>query len=254
MVSRGILLFIILLEFCAFTRSSPKVRIEPAFSPEAYLGGSLKVKVYVYDQPVFDNLDMIECFRKSTGVSPWMNEEFDMAQNMAEIWLHRSLLEHQWRVLDPDDADVFYVPLYPVLSLRLHLRRLEDACGILPHGKRITAALLYLENNSKYFKRFGGADHIVVCTWWRCRDAFSRGHRMLLRRAVLGIYENIDYWAEWGCDGRLVTIPYVASSVITKDSVLCGLHGEQRTIPFFFVGTARNRPERNNLEVGRDNI
>ena len=31
----------------------------------------------------------------------------------------RALLSHPWRVLDPEQADLFYVPIYPVLSLKL---------------------------------------------------------------------------------------------------------------------------------------
>ena len=33
----------------------------------------------------------------------------------------RSLLSHPWRVLDPEKADLFYVPMYPVLSFKVEL-------------------------------------------------------------------------------------------------------------------------------------
>lgn len=33
----------------------------------------------------------------------------------------RAILSHPWRVLDPEEADVFYVPMYPVLSFKLEL-------------------------------------------------------------------------------------------------------------------------------------
>lgn len=215
-----------------------------------HLDGVSPVKVYVYNSPVFDSRDMIACFRKSLGVAPWMYEGFDMAENMGEIWIHRAMLNHPWRVLDPNEADVFFIPLYPVLGMNLYKWPMENPCKMPnTNNERITAALLYLERKSTYFKRFGGADHIVVCTWWKCRDAFNNVHRMLLRRTVLGIYENIDYWAEWGCGDRLITVPYVASSAVTRSGVVGGLQFSERTVPFFFVGTVRGRLERRNLEV-----
>lgn len=58
----------------------------------------------------------------------------------------------------------------------------------------------------------------------------------------------------WGCgSGRIVTVPYTASSVLTRSEMLGGQPPEKRDIPFFFVGTARNRLERMNLDVGRIN-
>lgn len=32
------------------------------------------------------------------------------------MWLLRALLEHPWRVLDPNKADIFFVPIYLFLS------------------------------------------------------------------------------------------------------------------------------------------
>lgn len=210
-----------------------------------------RVNVYVYDQPIFNNTDLVDCYVKTTGVVPWLHEDWDVAENVGEIWLHRALLEHPWRVLDPNEADLFFVPIYPFLSYHVLERMVRNRCPRKSHWRRMDAALSYLTRRSPYFKRFGGADHIVVCTWWKCVKAFSRRHRMVLRRSFLGIYEFVDYWFDWGCLGREVTAPYVASSRITTPRVIGGMTSEaERTIPFFFVGTSRKRLERNNMRVG----
>lgn len=203
------------------------------------------VKVYVYDDPAFNQADLISCHIASKNTAPWQDERFDMAQNMAEIWMHKALLVHPWRVLDPDDADLFYVPVYPVLSYA------NKNCGGMTHLERMTKAVSFLTHKSKYFQRFAGTDHVFVCSWWSCKSAFGRHHRMLLRHALLGINDVRDWWAEWGCLGRNITVPYVASSSITSIGVVGGLSPEDRTVPFYFVGTARGRPEREHLHVGR---
>lgn len=41
-----------------------------------------------------------------------------------EFFLSRALLSHPWRVLDPEQADLFYVPIYPVLSMKVEDDRL----------------------------------------------------------------------------------------------------------------------------------
>ena len=216
---------------------------------EVILQEAPRVSVYVYDDPALDFSDLIDCYLETHGKPPWQDERADMAQDMGEIWLHRAMLEHPWRVLEPDKAAVFYVPIYPVLSFKL-LQGLDVKCGGLTHNQRMKRAVGYLDTKSVYFKRFGGGDHVIVCAWWNCRNVFTPWQRMLLRRTVLGINEQIANWAKWGCDGRLLTIPYTASSVITTPKLFGGFDPEDRNIPFFFVGNVRKRPERQNLQVG----
>ncbi|CAM9446786.1 unnamed protein product, partial [Ascophyllum nodosum] len=212
------------------------------------LNEASRVNVYVYDDSALDFSDLIDCYRERHDKSPWQDERADMAQDMGEIWLHRAMLDHPWRVLEPDKADVFYVPMYPVLSYKLMLGPDARKCRGLTHIQRIKNAVVYLHNRSVYFQRFGGGDHVIVCAWWNCRNVFTPWQRMLLRRAVLGINERLKWWANWGCGGRSITIPYTASSIITTPELFGGADPENRDIPFFFVGSARNRPERENLK------
>ena len=209
-----------------------------------------RVNVYVYEDPVFDQAAVIQCYRDDNhGVAPWQDEREGKAQDAGEIWYHQAMLSHSWRVFDPEEADIFFIPLYPVLTAKVQKTRSE--CDGLNHHRRITKALMHLVKNSPYFNRFGGADHVVVCSWWNCGGAgFDPYHRMLLRRAVVGINEKIDSWSLWGCGSRMVTVPYTPNSAITTTSVVGGQSAEERTIDFFFEGTSRHRPERENLEVG----
>ncbi|CAN0517705.1 unnamed protein product, partial [Laminaria digitata] len=200
-----------------------------------------RVNVYIYEDPVFDETAVIQCYRESNdGVAPWQDEREGRAQDASEIWLHQSLLEHPWRVLDPEEAEVFFIPIYPVLNAKTQ-KHLKECDGLNKH-QRATRSIMRLVKNSLYFNRFGGADHVVVCAWWNCgRGALNRQHRMLLRRAVVGINEKIDLWSSWGCRERMVTVPYTPSSGVTTSSIIGGRSAEERTIPFFFVGTSRGR-------------
>lgn len=210
---------------------------------------SRRLRVYVYDEPPLDHTDLIECYRgRHGGVSPWQDERFDMAQNMAEVWIHQGMLAHPWRVTDPAEADLFYVPIYPVLSYQL-LHEDNEKCHERTHEERMRDSIMYLEKSSPYFKRFGGADHIVTCAWWLCYAALGPDARMRFSRSVVGIQEKVAGWTRWGCGEREVVIPYVANSELTKPGVFGGRTAEERDIPFFFVGTARWRPERRSLQV-----
>lgn len=221
--------------------------------PEVNMGDTRRVKVFIYDDPVFDETAVLRCYLdRNHGVAPWLDERQGMAQDAGEIWLHQSLLSHPWRVLDPEDADVFFIPIYPVLNAKVHKDK-GKLCDELSKEQRATRSIMHLVTNSPYFNRFGGADHIVVCAWWNCgRSALGPHHRMLLRRAVVGINEKLDHWSMWGCHGRMVTVPYTPSSAVTTTMLIGGRRAEERNIAFFFEGTGRGRRERENLKVGEE--
>ena len=67
----------------------------------------------------------------------------------------------------------------------------------MTHSERMNAVVKYLRWSSLFFNRFGGADHVIVCAWWNCREAFGPWHRMLLRRTVIGINERIHDWTRY---------------------------------------------------------
>lgn len=238
-------------------RESAPLTPAPAIIPDASSWSTdtdrepSRVNVYIYDNPALDHSKLINCYRRiNNGVPPWQDEREELAQNMGEIWLHRALLIHPWRVIDPEKADVFFVPMYPILSFHLRGSTGMNTCSGSTHEDRMTDAVEFLEEKSLYFKRFGGADHVIVCSWWNCREAIAPVHRMILRRAVVAMQEGINWWTNWGCQGRNITVPYTASSEITSSRMFGGLSVDERNVTFFFAGTARRRPERRNLQVG----
>ena len=241
-----------------------RLRVTDLSTEVAYdVNPSSKVNVYVYDEPQLNFKEIIGCYTEQNGgVPPWQDEAKERGQNTAEIWLHRALLIHPWRVHDPEQADVFYVPLYAMTSqmhdwgrgFRISDRNdptiTHNTCGGSTHAERMDAAVDFLRYESIYFNRYGGADHLLVCSWWATRFALSSLHRMILRRVILGTPERVLRWTRPGCgEGRLVVVPYTPSKFLTSTEMLGGLSLENRDILFFFAGSGRGRPERQNLDV-----
>lgn len=242
-------------------RKSTHGRVSPSVSDLlTYVSYTERVNVYVYDVPELDFSPVVRCYQKQYGFSPWQHEREESAQNTGEIWLHQALLRHPWRVLDPDEADVFYVPLYAVTSQILDWgdqngppvgTRIKRRCEGYTHSERMDNAVDFLATRSRHFVRFGGADHAFVCAWWGCPLALGPHHRMILRRVVVGVTDKaFSKYTGWGCGKqRQITVPYTASSFLTTSEAIGGRGTEERDIPMFFVGSARGRAQRENLAV-----
>jgi len=214
-------------------------------------------KIYVYDDPDVDWSYLSRCYEEAhDGLLPEMDEDGEHAQNMGEIWIHRAMLSHPRRVYDPEEANMFYIPLYIAVSSDVEPMAGSLICNGETHHERLTRALDYLEHKSIYFKRLGGADHFLTCTWWRCGPAMGNRARVVLSRSVLAINESPpaqNDWAQWECMNRVVTVPYVASSKLTCSGV--NHHSKlERNIPFYFAGRSRGRVERDNLSIIQENI
>lgn len=44
-------------------------------------------------------------------------------------------------------------------------------------------------------RRYGGADHLLVCAWWDCRSTLDPSLHMRLARVMVGINERQEDWA-----------------------------------------------------------
>ena len=82
---------------------------------------------------------------------------------MGEVWIHQALLRHPLRTTDPEQASLFYVPLYATVSSDSEPLLGSLECNGTTHMERVDGALDFLEKESKYFMRFGGADHFIAC-------------------------------------------------------------------------------------------
>ena len=220
------------------------------FNGVAALHPSHSPKVYIYEDKAVDWSYLLDCYKQKHGIAAWRDEEGEHAQNMAEVWVHQTLLKHQHRTWDPIEADMFYIPLYISVSSDVEPMAGSLMCEGLTHMERMKKALDFLGKESKYFKNLGGSDHFFVCAWWRCGVAMGNRARVLLSRSVIGINESPpvnNIWARWECLNKVVTVPYVSSTKIhgTKE----WKYSNERHIPFYFAGRARGRKERENMAV-----
>ncbi|XP_066285674.1 uncharacterized protein [Branchiostoma lanceolatum] len=87
------------------------------------------LKVFVYDLPREFNLDLVDCIQVKnrcyqlqdygTGLefARYGNVSFRSTHMFSlEIILHNKLLSSTYRTLDPEEADMFYIPYYPALA------------------------------------------------------------------------------------------------------------------------------------------
>ena len=54
----------------------------------------------------------------------------DSVENDADLWVYRTLMRSAYRTLDPDEATLFYIPVFPVRRRRSHSAdsRGRDSC------------------------------------------------------------------------------------------------------------------------------
>lgn len=79
--------------------------------------------------------------------------------NLAEVGMRRALLNSPLRVLSPDAALLFYVPVFEFASYRI------GVCANTTHTMRMEAAYQALLS-SPYWKRYNGSDHMFASSAW----------------------------------------------------------------------------------------
>ncbi|KAK9133479.1 hypothetical protein Scep_013007 [Stephania cephalantha] len=135
------------------------------------------VKVFVYDLPKKFTHGVVERYLKARGeaaaTTDWDLGELKYPghQHSAEWWLLKDLMRKERsgsaivRVLDPDEADLFYVPFFSSLSLVVNPNR----PGLMSSGKmeysdeEMQDSLVEWLEDQVYWKRNNGRDHVFVC-------------------------------------------------------------------------------------------
>lgn len=188
--------------------------------------------------------DLVMCYHNRTGENVWEHEKADNVQDLAEIWLYRSLMDHPNRTYDPAEADLFFIPMFPVMSFRV------GKCMGMTHTSRMDMVATVLRDDP-YFKRNGGSDHLIVCGWYKCRRVLRALNEVLHlnETALLSIHERLQPWSGWHCPEKLIIHPYVANAAITQNPV--DKPFLDRTTSFFFVGCVRRMLERQNCRIIR---
>ena len=175
--------------------------------------------MYVYELPPLFNALPMSWRRKESGV-PY---EFDSVSVHMTGWyysiefmLHEWLLSSEYRTLDPEEADFFYVPTYTALY---NFEGDDHPQHLLFHGARgvssaqmFVVAQQHLEKEYPYWTRRNGTDHIWILPW----DEGACTAPKHIRNSILidhlgGLYgsENfcktaygLDCWAPGGPSSR----------------------------------------------------
>ncbi|KAL3905618.1 MAG: hypothetical protein SGPRY_010853, partial [Prymnesium sp.] len=110
-------------------------------------------RVYVYDMPPRFT-SWLSAFRKGD----WTHDHW----YGVDVMMHTQLLRSPHRTLQPEEADLFFIPLH--LSLGYYSHRYYFKHFTNPAQKPLRDAIKYVKTTWPYFGWRGGRDHVVVMT------------------------------------------------------------------------------------------
>lgn len=130
------------------------------------------LKIFVYDLPADFNTNMLD---------PALQTMFHCRDSMygAEVIIHEQLLASSRRTMDPEDADLFYVPLYSTCyrsirigATRMSLKNRRGKPLLAGRGKSIEeetfdlffSAIDHISKEAPYWHRQNGRDHVFTFT------------------------------------------------------------------------------------------
>ncbi|KAG6522058.1 probable arabinosyltransferase ARAD1 [Zingiber officinale] len=133
-------------------------------------------KIYLYDLPPKFTYGVVRSYLRARD-SPDPLDDADLRypghQHSAEWWLFSDLFSDARpassplrRTLDPDDADLFYVPFFSSLSLIVNpIRPPGDSAGGSTEysDEGMQEELVEWLEEQEYWKRNRGRDHVIVC-------------------------------------------------------------------------------------------
>ncbi|KAL0664181.1 hypothetical protein Bca4012_101019 [Brassica carinata] len=211
-------------------------------------GPGQPLRVFMYDLPRKFNLAMMH--PNISDVEPitaenlpsWHQTSGVGRQHSVEYWLMASLLNNgrdeeekeAVRVFDPELADAFYVPFFSSLSFNTHGKNMTDPDTELDRLLQVEL-MEYLEN-SKYWQRSGGRDHVIPMTH---PNAF-RFLRQQVNASILILVDFGRYPKEIANLDKDVVSPYVhvvesfAEDVVVVDGALDPF--EARSTLLYFRG------------------
>ena len=104
-----------------------------------------------------------------------------MAQFYSELGVYRTLAQHPRRVLDPGQAELFYVPVLP------HMSQDAGRCNGSGHRQRVTAAAAALQA-SPHWQRHNSTDHFWTCACVMMKSMLGNELWSVLRTAVHAVH------------------------------------------------------------------
>ncbi|KAJ0763392.1 putative xylogalacturonan beta-1,3-xylosyltransferase [Helianthus annuus] len=155
----------------SFLSSTNDTRTIPTNPAPCRTGSPLRV--FMYDLPVRFNVAMLS--KNFAGVDenipvtarnlpPWPRNSGLKQQHSVEYWMMASLLCENCggeavRVLDPEVADVFFVPFFSSLSFNTHGRNMTDPDTEI--DRQLQVDILKFLRQSIYWQRTEGRDHVI---------------------------------------------------------------------------------------------
>lgn len=174
------------------------------------------VLVYEYPAPQGQSIEeLMYCLQTVKKLDPTVDGNFRdhlyAAEDLAEWFIHKQLLESKRQTHDPKKASMFLVNTAPVISY------LAEDCNGMNHEDRQHAWAQIL-HNSELFK-LHPKEHAFVCQSYECRKIVSDSMKPLVRDMTYLMHEQNYKWVNitnYSMENLLV-IPYVAHSMISLD-------------------------------------
>lgn len=205
------------------------------------------LRVFMYDLPRRFNVGMFN--RRSTDQTPvtsltwppWPKKSGLKRQHSVEYWMMGSLLydgdgREVVRVSDPEMAEAFFVPFFSSLSFNTHGHNMTDPKTRI--DRQLQIDLLKFLAESKYWKRYGGRDHVIPVTH---PNAF-RFLRAELNASIQIVVDFGRYPRTMSNLSKDVVAPYVHVVDSFTDDELSDPY-ESRTTLLFFRGRTFRKDE-----------
>lgn len=202
----------------------------------------------MYDLPRRFNIGMLD--RRSSSEIPvtvrnlprWPANSGLKKQHSVEYWMMASLLYDEdygnqtneaVRVLDPELADVFFVPFFSSLSFNTHGHNMTDPETEI--DRELQVDMLKFLRQSKYWQRSGGRDHVIPL---HHPNAF-RFLREQVNASILIVADFGRYPKSMSNLRKDVVAPYVHVVDSFVDDDLSDPFGSRTTLLFFRGRTVR---------------
>ena len=161
-------------------------------------------KIYVYE-------DIATIFSEALRCTD-INIDWVEAQSLADVEMNIRMLQHPARVLDPAQANMFYIPIVMAPSVILGHTGGGGLCPeYLSHEQRIRQVVHVLEA-SPWYRRNQGADHFIVTAWRNGSDVYlGELFKHVFRNVVAGFFEVSEETKHEPRVRHVFDIPYVAN-------------------------------------------
>ncbi|KAJ4884160.1 Exostosin family protein [Raphanus sativus] len=221
-----------------------QLQSHPSSSPCTTTTGP-PLRVFMYDLPRKFNLAMMDPHISDAdpitakNLPSWHQTSGVKRQHSVEYWLMASLLYHEEkekeavRVFDPELADAFYVPFFSSLSFNTHGKNMTDPDTEL--DRLLQVELMEYLQNSKYWQRSGGRDHVIPMTH---PNAF-RFLRQRVNASILVLVDFGRYPKEMANLDKDVVSPYVHVVESFTDDDALDPYEARSTLVYFRGNTAR---------------